>query len=63
MRLGSFKFVGGLALCGWQLTLDALDGFQALEPNQTVESESVASLYKVCPFEPINSNNVSLYTY
>ncbi|KAI3509693.1 hypothetical protein L1887_25197 [Cichorium endivia] len=36
----------GLALCGWQLTLDALDGFQGSEPNQTVESESAASLYK-----------------
>lgn len=35
-----------LALCGWQLTLDALDGFQGPEPNQTVESESAASLYK-----------------
>lgn len=38
---------GGLALCGWQLTLDALDGFQTLDTNQTVESESAASLYKV----------------
>ncbi|KAL7584978.1 hypothetical protein Lser_V15G45517 [Lactuca serriola] len=37
---------GGLALCGWQLTLDALDGFQTLDTNQTVESESAASLYK-----------------
>ncbi|PWA59667.1 hypothetical protein CTI12_AA389560 [Artemisia annua] len=44
---GSSSSSGGLALCGWQLTLDALDGFQALEPNQTVESESAASLYKV----------------
>ncbi|KAK9056846.1 hypothetical protein SSX86_024210 [Deinandra increscens subsp. villosa] len=35
-----------LALCGWQLTLDALDGFQGPEQNQTVESESAASLYK-----------------
>ncbi|GJW34918.1 zinc finger, C3HC [Tanacetum coccineum] len=54
---GSSSSSGGLALCGWQLTLDALDGFQALKPNQTVESESAASLYKVCPFELINSNN------
>ncbi|GKA49491.1 zinc finger, C3HC [Tanacetum coccineum] len=38
--------VSGLALCGWQLTLDALDGFQGPEQNQTVESESAASLYK-----------------
>lgn len=37
-----------IALCGWQLTLDALDGFQGPEQNQTVESESAASLYKVC---------------
>ncbi|KAI3708205.1 hypothetical protein L2E82_37353 [Cichorium intybus] len=37
---------GGLGVCGWQLTLDALDGFQTLETNQTVESESAASLYK-----------------
>ncbi|KAD3066705.1 hypothetical protein R6Q59_019085 [Mikania micrantha] len=35
-----------LALCGWQLTLDALDGFQGPEQNQTLESESAASLYK-----------------
>ncbi|XP_047306807.1 uncharacterized protein LOC124910234 [Impatiens glandulifera] len=39
---------GALALCGWQLTLDALDAFQSLGhvPAQTVESESAASLYK-----------------
>lgn len=38
-----------LALCGWQLTLDALDALQSLDhvPIQTVESESAASLYKV----------------
>nr|XP_029120875.1 uncharacterized protein LOC105046736 isoform X2 [Elaeis guineensis] len=37
-----------LALCGWQLTLDALDTFQSLGhvPNQTMQSESAASLYK-----------------
>lgn len=41
---------GALALCGWQLTLDALDAFQSLGqvPVQTVESESAASMYKVC---------------
>ncbi|OIT00265.1 PREDICTED: uncharacterized protein LOC109228800 isoform X1 [Nicotiana attenuata] len=39
---------GAIALCGWQLTLDALDSFQSLGhvPVQTVESESAASLYK-----------------
>lgn len=39
---------GVVALCGWQLTLDALDAFQALGhiPVQAVESESAASLYK-----------------
>lgn len=38
------------ALCGWQLTLDALDAFRSLGLNaiQTVASESAASLYKVC---------------
>jgi len=38
------------AVCGWQLTLDALDSFQSLEnpQNQTMESESAASLCKVC---------------
>lgn len=46
----SSSSAGALALCGWQLTLDALDGFQTLDPNQTVESESAASLYKVCQF-------------
>lgn len=43
---GSSSSAGALALCGWQLTLDALDGFQTLDQNQTVESESAASLYK-----------------
>ncbi|XP_078163567.1 IAP-like protein 1 isoform X2 [Carex rostrata] len=35
-------------LCGWQLTLDALHSFQSLghAPNQTMQSESAASLYK-----------------
>nr|GEW31774.1 apyrase 2-like [Tanacetum cinerariifolium] len=59
---GSSSSSGGFALFGWQLTLDALDGFQALEPNQTVKFESVASLYKAFPFKLINSNNVSLCT-
>ncbi|KAM0007837.1 putative Zinc finger, C3HC [Helianthus debilis subsp. tardiflorus] len=44
---GSSSSASALALCGWQLTLDALDGFQTLDPNQPVESESAASLYKV----------------
>ncbi|KAL9251247.1 hypothetical protein AKJ16_DCAP12209 [Drosera capensis] len=37
-----------VALCGWQLTLDAVDAFQSAGhiPAQTVESESAASLYK-----------------
>ncbi|KAK9074125.1 hypothetical protein SSX86_006722 [Deinandra increscens subsp. villosa] len=43
---GSSSSAGALALCGWQLTLDALDGFPTLDVNQTVESESAASLYK-----------------
>ncbi|KAL3821303.1 hypothetical protein ACJIZ3_007208 [Penstemon smallii] len=40
---------GGLAICGWQLTLDACDAFQSLGqvPVQTVESESAASMYKL----------------
>ncbi|WOL08942.1 hypothetical protein Cni_G17695 [Canna indica] len=35
-------------LCGWELTLDALDVFQSLGhvPNQMMQSESAASLYK-----------------
>lgn len=39
---------GAVALCGWQLTLDALDTFQSPGhiPAQPVESESAASLYK-----------------
>eukprot|EP00262_Sarcandra_glabra_P003835 TRINITY_DN14665_c0_g1_i1.p1 TRINITY_DN14665_c0_g1~~TRINITY_DN14665_c0_g1_i1.p1 ORF type:complete len:633 (-),score=161.95 TRINITY_DN14665_c0_g1_i1:348-2246(-) len=45
---GSSSSASTLALCGWQLTLDALDAFQSLGhiPIQTVESESAASLYK-----------------
>ncbi|KAL2331146.1 hypothetical protein Fmac_018727 [Flemingia macrophylla] len=41
--------VGSVALCGWQLTLDALDSFQSLGhlPLQTLESESAASMCKV----------------
>lgn len=39
-----------IALCGWQLTLDALDSLRSLEHNAipTGQSESAASLYKVC---------------
>ncbi|GAB4846711.1 hypothetical protein Ancab_025717 [Ancistrocladus abbreviatus] len=46
----STSAAGAVALCGWQLTLDALDSFQSLGhiPVQTVESESAASLYKLC---------------
>jgi hypothetical protein len=45
---GSSSSAGAVALCGWQLTLDALDAVQSLGhlPIQTVESESAASLYK-----------------
>ncbi|XP_074560073.1 uncharacterized protein LOC141816134 isoform X2 [Curcuma longa] len=34
--------------CGWELTLDAMDTFQSLGhlPNQMMQSESAASLYK-----------------
>ncbi|XP_043701676.1 uncharacterized protein LOC122652070 isoform X2 [Telopea speciosissima] len=44
----SSSIVGAIALCGWQLTLDAMDAFQSLGhvPIQTVQSESAASLYK-----------------
>ncbi|KAE9585079.1 hypothetical protein Lal_00017930 [Lupinus albus] len=40
--------VGADALCGWQLTLDALDSFQSTGhlPVQTLESESAASMCK-----------------
>lgn len=45
---GSGSGARAIALCGWQLTLDALDSFQSLgqAPVQTVESESAASLCK-----------------
>jgi hypothetical protein len=34
-------------LSGWQLTVDALDTFQSLGQNQTMQSESAASLNMV----------------
>uniref|UniRef100_A0A0C9S5D3 TSA: Wollemia nobilis Ref_Wollemi_Transcript_12909_3387 transcribed RNA sequence n=1 Tax=Wollemia nobilis TaxID=56998 RepID=A0A0C9S5D3_9CONI len=39
---------GAMALCGWQLTVDALDAYhtQGHVPAATMESESAASLYK-----------------
>ncbi|XVE88432.1 hypothetical protein DITRI_Ditri19aG0069300 [Diplodiscus trichospermus] len=45
---GSSTGADAVALCGWQLTLDALDALRSLEhiPVQTVQSESAASLYK-----------------
>ncbi|KAH6764162.1 IAP-like protein 1 [Perilla frutescens var. hirtella] len=45
---GSSASATALALCGWQLTIDALDAFQlqGQVPVQTVESESAASMYK-----------------
>jgi hypothetical protein len=45
---GSSSTTAAVALCGWQLTLDALDAFQSLGhlPMPTVQSESAASLYK-----------------
>ncbi|KAJ8762649.1 hypothetical protein K2173_010670 [Erythroxylum novogranatense] len=45
---GSGSNADGDAVCGWQLTLDALDMLQTmgLIPLQTVQSESAASLYK-----------------
>ncbi|KAL3636947.1 hypothetical protein CASFOL_019246 [Castilleja foliolosa] len=45
---GSGSSADAVALCGWQLTLDALDTFQSQGqvPVQTVESESAASMYK-----------------
>uniref|UniRef100_A0A251TVK5 Putative IAP-like protein 1 n=1 Tax=Helianthus annuus TaxID=4232 RepID=A0A251TVK5_HELAN len=57
---GSSSSASALALCGWQLTLDALDGFQTLDPNQPVESESAASLMIVkFPVESEWHNNLS----
>ncbi|KAK9088434.1 hypothetical protein Scep_027516 [Stephania cephalantha] len=46
--ISSNPIASAVALCGWQLTLDALDAFQSLEqvPVQAVQSESAASLYK-----------------
>ncbi|KAM1123244.1 hypothetical protein FF1_004649 [Malus domestica] len=40
--------VDAVALCGWQLTLDALDALRSLGQDaiQTLQSESAASLYK-----------------
>lgn len=45
---GSGTSADAIALCGWQLTLDALDALRSLGPVaiQTVQSESAASLYK-----------------
>ncbi|KAB5534258.1 hypothetical protein DKX38_017344 [Salix brachista] len=45
---GSGSNADTAALCGWQLTLDALDALRSLGtmPIQTVQSESAASLYK-----------------
>ncbi|XP_022715492.1 uncharacterized protein LOC111274827 isoform X1 [Durio zibethinus] len=45
---GSSSSADVISLCGWQLTLDALDALRSLGhvPVQTVQSESAASLYK-----------------
>ncbi|XP_015877659.3 uncharacterized protein LOC107414040 isoform X2 [Ziziphus jujuba] len=45
---GSGTSVDAVALCGWQLTIDALDALRSLGnvAIQTVQSESAASLYK-----------------
>ncbi|KAF6167452.1 hypothetical protein GIB67_031653 [Kingdonia uniflora] len=45
---GSSSGAGAIVLCGWNMTLDALDAFQSLEhiAVQTLQSESAASLYK-----------------
>jgi hypothetical protein len=47
---GSSTSADTIALCGWQLTLDALDALRSMGnvAIQTVQSESAASLYKVC---------------
>ncbi|KAL5577305.1 hypothetical protein UlMin_019004 [Ulmus minor] len=47
-RCGSGTSADAVALCGWQLTLDALDTLRSLGnvAIQTVQSESAASLYK-----------------
>lgn len=48
---GSATKIDAIALCGWQLTIDALDALRSLGnvAIQTVQSESAASLYKVLP--------------
>ncbi|WRX27761.1 Protein kinase domain - like 10 [Theobroma cacao] len=48
---GSSTSADVVALCGWQLTLDALDALRSLGhiPVQTVQSESAASLHKLLP--------------
>ncbi|KAM1153967.1 hypothetical protein ACFX2I_036337 [Malus domestica] len=45
---GSGTSADAVALCGWQLTLDALDALRSLGQDaiQTLQSESAASLYK-----------------
>ncbi|KAE7996156.1 hypothetical protein FH972_000903 [Carpinus fangiana] len=45
---GSSTSADTIALCGWQLTLDALDALRSMGnvAIQTVQSESAASLYK-----------------
>ncbi|KAG0466139.1 hypothetical protein HPP92_017719 [Vanilla planifolia] len=44
----AFSSSGAVALTGWQLTLDALDAYLSLGhiPNQILQSDSAASLYK-----------------
>lgn len=46
---GSSTGADAIALCGWQLTLDALDALRSFGniAIQMVQSESAASLYKV----------------
>ena len=58
---GSSSSADVVAHCGWQLTLDALDALRSLGhfPIQTVQSESAASLYKVCRF----SYQLYIYIY
>lgn len=47
---GSSTVTDSFAVCGWQLTLDGLDNLRSLGniAIQNVQSESAASLYKVC---------------
>lgn len=49
---GSSSSTSIIALCGWELTLDALNAYRSLNdiPNEALKSESAASLYKVCSF-------------